>query len=146
MTTPAPLWPPQLILDIALESHSPDELCIKHSISREDLDKFYTIPQFAREILHARSELASSGSQFRAHARVLAEEHLLTMNDLLSDENTPTQQKFQIWQALVEYASLKPPKEVPLAPGNNLTINIAGFAAAPPKPVIDVTPEKKCLP
>lgn len=149
MTTKTPPWPPQLILDIALESHSPDELYIKHSISKEDLDHFYTLPQFCREILHARAELASSGSQFRAHARVMAEEHLMTMNDLLNSKETPPMQKFQIWQSLVEYASLKPPKEAAGQGQNSLTINIAGFAAAPPgttpMPIIDVTPETRAI-
>jgi uncharacterized protein (UPF0147 family) len=154
MTAPANPWPPQLILDIALESHSPDELLIKHSLDKDELDRFYTIPQFCREILHARAELASSGSQFRAHARVMAEEHLLTMNDIMNDPDTPKTLKIELWKSLVEYAKLKPPKETvdPASTGHNLTINIAGFAAAPPVagprpvPVIDVTPENKCLP
>lgn len=146
--TPNP-WPPSLVLDIALESHSPDELLIKFSLSREELDRFYTIPQFCREILHARSELTSSGSTFRTHARVMAEMHLETMNDLLSSPDVATSQKIDLWRSLVEYASLKPPKEAPAGMGNNLTINIAGFAAAPPgktpTPIIDVTPPKQSL-
>jgi len=148
MTTKTPPWPPQLILDIALESHSPDELYIKHSISKEDLDHFYTLPQFRREILHARAELASSGSQFRAHARVMAEEHLLTMNDILSNPDTSPALKHEVWKTLVEYAKLKPPKEAEASAGGNLTINIAGYAALPaksPTPVIDITPQRKVL-
>lgn len=142
-------WPPQLILDIALESHSPDELLIKFSLSREELDRFYTIPQFCREILHARSELTSSGSTFRAHARVMAEMHLETMNDLLSSPDVATSQKIDLWRSLVEYASLKPPKEAAAGPSSAaVTINIAGYAAAPgrsPTPIIDITPEKRPL-
>ena len=143
-------WPPSLVLDIALESHDVGDLLAKHDITKEELDHLYTLPQFTREILHARAELASSGSQFRAHARVMAEEHLLTMNNLLCSTDTPPMQKFQIWQSLVEYASLKPPKEAPVGAGNNLTINIAGFAAAPvqgPKsaPIIDITPGVRAI-
>jgi hypothetical protein len=80
----------------------------------------------------------------------MAEMHLETMNDLLSSPDVATSQKIDLWRSLVEYASLKPPKEAPAGMGNNLTINIAGFAAAPvagqgPRPVIDVTPQTRVI-
>jgi hypothetical protein len=145
-TTAKNPWPPQLILDIALESHDVGDLLTKHDLTQEELDHLYTLPQFTREILHARAELAATGSTFRAHARVLAEEHLMTMNDLLNNKDVPTSQKIDLWRSLVEYASLKPPKEAAAGPSSAaVTINIAGYAAAPPKPIIDITPEKRPL-
>lgn len=136
-----PAWPPQLVLDIALETHDLPDLLHKYDISEAALDKFYENAQFRRELLNARAELAQSGSAFRAHARVMAEEHLMTMNQLMVDPETPVSMKVAIWQSLVKYASLEPPKESPVAPGQGaITINIAGYAAAPP--AIDVTPSQ----
>jgi len=149
MTTNAPIWPPQLVLDIALEAHSVEELLVKYSLDKEDLDHFYSLPQFVRELIQMRSELTSSGSSFRAHARVMAEEHLMTMNELMHDRDVPSTIKVQLWQSLVRYASLEPPKESTSGGGGAITINIAGYAAAPaqqPRPIIDITTEPKCLP
>lgn len=137
----SPQWPPQLVLDIALETHDLPDLLHKHDISESDLNKFYDNAQFRRELLNARAELAQSGSAFRAHARVIAEEHLLTMNQLMNDPDTPIAMKVAIWQSLVKYAALEPPKEAPITPGQSaVTIHIAGYAAAPP--AIDVTPSQ----
>jgi hypothetical protein len=146
-------WPSALIFDIAIEAHDVDELLIKYSLSKEELDRFYTIPQFRRELVSVKAELTSSGSTFRAHAKVLAESHLLTMNDIMNNPDASPALKHEVWKSLVEYAKLKPPKEAvdPASTGHNLTINIAGFAAAPPVagprpvPVIDVTPTPKVL-
>lgn len=141
VTTPAhiPPWPPQLILDIALETHDLPDLLIKYQIDELLLDKYYQNPQFRRELLHARAELAQSGSAFRAHARALAEVHLITMNKLMEDPLTPVATKVTLWQSFVKYASLEPPKEAaPVAGGGGVTINIAGYALVPP--AIDVTP------
>jgi hypothetical protein len=136
------VWPPQLILDIALESHDLGDLLHKYDLAENQLDHFYTIPQFKRELLNARAELTQTGSAFRAHARVLAEAHLVTMNEMLSDPFIPAAQKITIWQSLVKYASLEPAKEVPGVASGGITINIAGYAALParPAPAIDITP------
>lgn len=134
-----PPWNPSLILDIALETHDLPDLLVKYEIDEVLLDRYYQNPQFTRELLHARAELAQSGSAFRAHARALAEVHLITMNKLMEDPLTPVATKVGIWQALVRYASLEPPKEAaPTATSGNITINIAGYAAVPP--AIDITP------
>ena len=132
---------PNLVLDIALESHDLHDLLQKYDLSESDLDRLYELPQFKRELLNTRAELTQTGSAFRAHARVLAEAHLTTMNDLMSDPDTPVSQKVTIWQSLVKYASLEPVKADNALLGGGLTINIAGFAAAPPQArVVDITP------
>ena len=136
----APKWHPQLVLDIALESHDLPDLLHKYDITESDLDKLYVIPQFKRELLNARAELAQSGSAFRAHARVLAEAHLVTMNDIMNHPDTLTSQKVVIWQSLVRYASLEPPKEQNALLAGGITINIAGYAALPAAPAIDIAP------
>lgn len=132
-----PAYHPQLVLDIALEAHDLPDLLHKYDITESYLDKLYTLPQFKRELLNARAELSQTGSAFRAHARVLAEAHLVTMNELMNDPDTPITQKVTIWQSLVKYASLEPAKDQsPLVGG--ITINIAPYAALPP--TVDVTP------
>lgn len=134
-----PSYHPQLVLDIALESHELPDLLHKYDITEAYLDHLYTLPQFKRELLNARAELAQTGSAFRAHARVLAEAHLVTMNQLMNDPDVPTSQKVAIWQSLVRYASLEPPKEQNALLSGGITINIAPYAALPP-PVVDITP------
>ncbi len=135
-----PKWPPQLVLDIALETHELPDLLHKYDLSQTDLDNLYTNPQFKRELLNTRTELTQSGSSFRAHARVLAEAHLVTMNELLNNTDTPTGTKMQIWQSLVKYASLEPPKAENALLVGGITINIAGYAALPQAPTVDITP------
>jgi len=132
---------PQLILDIALESHDLPDLLHKYDLTESDLDRLYALPQFKRELLNARAELTQTGSAFRAHARVLAEAHLVTMNELMNDESTPTSQKILLWQSLVKFAALEPLKAENALLAGGLTINIAGFAALPQSPVVDVTPQ-----
>jgi len=133
---------PQLILDIALESHDLHDLLQKYDLTESDLDRLYTLPQFKRELLTTRAELTQTGSAFRAHARVIAEEHLVTMNDLMNNPDVPVTQKVAIWQSMVRYASLEPPKAENALLAGGITINIAGYAALPLhlSPVVDVTP------
>ena len=130
---------PGIILDIALESHDLPDLLGKYDITEAYLDRLYALPQFKRELLNTRAELTQTGSAFRAHARVLAEAHLTTMNDLMSDPDTPVSQKVTIWQSLVRFAALEPVKAENALLGGGLTINIAGYAAAPPV-TVDITP------
>ena len=139
-----PPYHPQLILDIALESHDLPDLLHKYDITEQHLDSLYCLPQFKRELLNARAELTQTGSAFRAHARVLAEAHLVTMNELMNDEATPVSQKVMIWQSLVKYASLEPAKTDNALLAGGITINIAPFAALPP--TVDVTPTRTPLP
>lgn len=141
--THIPPWPPSLVLDIALETYDLPDLLVKYDIDEILLDRYYRNPQFTRELLHARAELAQSGSAFRAHARALAEVHLVTMNRLLEDPLTPVATKVGIWQSLVKYAALEPPKEASTAvAASGITINIAGYAVTP---AIDVTPVPKAV-
>ncbi len=137
---PKPAWPPSLVLDIALETHELPDLLHKYDITESSLDKLYRNSQFKRELLAARVELTQSGSAFRAHARVLAEAHLVTMNELMSASDTPTTVKMQIWQSLVRFAALEPPKAENALLQGGITINIAGFAALPTPTTVDVTP------
>ena len=139
-----PVYHPALILDIALESHDLHDLLQKYDLTESDLDRLYALPQFRRELLTTRAELTQTGSAFRAHARVLAEAHLVTMNDLMSDEATPTSQKVVIWQSLVKYASLEPVKADNALLQGGIVINIAGYAALPP--TVDITPVKVLQP
>jgi len=132
---------PQLILDIALESHDLPDLLHKYDLTESDLDRLYALPQFKRELLNARAELTQTGSAFRAHARVLAEAHLVTMNDLMNSTDTPTSQKIAIWQSMVRYASLEPAKAENALVVGGINITIAGYAALPQSPVVDVTPQ-----
>ena len=138
-----PRWAPGLILDIALESHDLPDLLHKYDITEQHLDHLYTLPQFKRELLNARAELTQTGSAFRAHARVLAEAHLVTMNELMNDEATPTSQKVLIWQSLVRFAALEPPKAENALIQGGINITIAPYAALPP--TIDVTPSPKAV-
>jgi len=131
---------PQLILDIALESHDLPDLLRKHDITESDLDRLYALPQFRRELLTTRAELTQTGSAFRAHARVIAEEHLATMNDLMNNPDVPVTQKVAIWQSMVRYASLEPPKAENALISGGINITIAGYAALPQSPVVDITP------
>ena len=143
-----PKYHPGLILDIALESHDLHDLLQKYDLTESDLDRLYALPQFRRELLTTRAELTQTGSAFRAHARVLAEAHLVTMNDLMSDAETPTSQKVLIWQSLVKYASLEPAKADNALLQGGITINIASFAALPPTTpttVVELTPEERRL-
>lgn len=105
-----PVWPPQLVLDIALEAYELPDLLLKYGLTEADLDAFYAVEQFRRELIHTRAELAETGSSFRAHARVLAEAHLSTMNDILGDVDVGAQTKVMVWQALVKFADLEPVK------------------------------------
>ena len=138
-----PPYHPQLILDIALESHDLPDLLHKYDITEQHLDSLYCLPQFKRELLNARAELTQTGSAFRAHARVLAEAHLVTMNELMNDEATPVSQKVMIWQSLVKYASLEPAKTDNALLAGGITINIAGYAALPP--TVDITPSPRAV-
>lgn len=134
----APKWHPQIILDIALGTHNQDELLEKYAITERDLEAYYQNQQFKRELIHARAELAKTGSSFRTHARSLAEAHLETMNDLMDDPSTPSATKVVIWQSMVKYAALEPPKEEAPQVGAKVVIEIANFGQQ--QPAIDITP------
>jgi hypothetical protein len=135
-----PAYHPQLILDIALESHDLHDLLQKYDLTEPDLDRLYALPQFKRELLNTRAELTQTGSSFRAHARVIAEEHLATMNELMNSPDVPVSQKVAIWQSMVRYASLEPAKAENALLAGGINITIAGYAALPQAPAIDITP------
>lgn len=140
-----PAYAPGIVLDIALESHDLHDLLQKYDLTEQDLDRLYTLPQFKRELLNARAELTQTGSAFRAHARVMAEAHLVTMNDLMNDPDVPVSQKVTIWQSLVRYASLEPAKAENALIQGGINITIAGYAALPQGPVVDITPPRGAI-
>jgi hypothetical protein len=143
-------WPPSLVLDIALEAHDLDELLVKYDLTQEQLDKLYGVEQFRRELIHTRAELTRTGSSFRSHARVLAEAHLSTMNDLMNDPHTPAQTKMTIWQSFVKFAALEPEKIVAApAEAPRLVIEIANFQVDPTAAraqIVDITPVRLSSP
>jgi hypothetical protein len=63
------------------------------------------------------------------------------MNDLMNSTDTPTSQKIAIWQSMVRYASLEPAKAENALVVGGINITIAGYAALPQSPVVDVTPQ-----
>lgn len=117
-------WPPQLVLDIALEACSLDELLEKYDLQQYELELLYENQQFRRELMATRQDLQATGSTFRQKARVLAETHLETMNDLMVGTEAAAQTKVSIWQSFVRYANLEPKKEDTTSGGSTQTFNI----------------------
>lgn len=120
----APKWHPQLVIDLALETHTLEDLLDKYDLTAPALEALYSNDTFRKTLLQTKQELASSGSIFRTRARAIAEMHLETVHNMLEDPEVAAQTKVSLYQAIVKYANLEPKKEESETSSGKPSINI----------------------
>ena len=106
-TGPNP-WPPQLIMDLALNIDLEETVLERHGLTPIDLEKLYTIPQFRREIAFLMRELRDTGVTFSRKAATQAEEYLSIMDDVMRSADTPASTRLAIFSKVTTLGKLDP--------------------------------------
>lgn len=81
------VWPPTMLIELALKTGSPDQIRIEYGYSLTDWEKLPTIPAFMRDLAQACELVRQEGMSFKLKAKLIAEENLGAAYKLVHDES-----------------------------------------------------------
>ena len=121
------------------------ELLKRHSMTQEQLSEIVRDSQFRRKVDSYRDDIRDNGVTFRNKARVMGEELLSTIWQMIHDDSTSAPVRADLIKSIVKWADLEPKREfegVGAGNGVAVVINFSGGAqtAGASPPAIDVTP------
>jgi hypothetical protein len=116
-------WPPSLPLELALEPGKEEEVLNRYNMTDEQLTVLLASNAFKVAYQNARKMVSEEGMSFKMKARVLAEQHLTTMDDLICAPTTSASTKGALIDKLVKWADLEPQNKKDSS-GNSQAVNI----------------------
>ncbi len=114
------------------------EVIAGEGITPAEYQLISTNPQFQRYVDTYCNDLRESGFSFAAKAKILAEDLLATSYHMARDPDVPAAVRAKIHENFVEWADLKPKKDVQQlsGPGFSITINLPSTANSAPKTLV----------
>jgi hypothetical protein len=114
------------------------EVIAGEGITPAEYQLISTNPQFQRYVDTYCNDLRESGFSFAAKAKILAEDLLATSYHMARDPDVPAAVRAKIHENFVEWADLKPKKDVQqlAGPGFSITINIPSTAEKGPETIV----------
>lgn len=126
VSSPAP-WHPRLTFDIALGDDAAEALQDRYNLTQEQLDAYYIIPAFRREVADHQKTIREEGITFRQKAKVQAEMYLENLDRIVNDVEVSAATRLDAIKSVVKWADLEP-KVDKAAQGNvpqfNIQINL----------------------
>lgn len=101
-------WPPNLIMDLALGLAGTEAILDRFDLTESALEQLYSLPEFRKEVGLMTRELHEDGVTYGKKCALMAESHLDTMDQLLSNVDTPASVRLSIFQAMAKYGKLEP--------------------------------------
>ena len=124
---PINAFPPQLVMDLALGVEDIPTILERYSLTDAEYEYLTCHPAFRSQLAVAQKTILEEGLSFKAKAKVLAETHLQTMDEMLNDSMTPPATKLGVFQSLAKLGGLEPKPQStdgPSTPTFALQINI----------------------
>lgn len=106
VSTPSALWPIALIRDLALGIEDEDTILARYNISPEQYTRISSHPKFRSEYLYIVQSLQQSGEIFKQRARILAEDYLQTIDQLVNSPDVDAKTKLAAITKVVEWSGL----------------------------------------
>lgn len=102
------------------------EVIAAEGLSATEYSSIAQNPQFKQYVTTFENELKDNGFSFAAKCKVLAEDLLPNAYHMTKDPDVPAAVRAKLLENLVEWADLKPKKDVQVAagPGFSITINL----------------------
>lgn len=101
-------WPPQLLVDLALDIEEPDAIAAKHGMDTVHLQTLRETAAFQSLVLTTKSKLQNDGELFKARAVAQAEMLLEQAYRMAVDPNVPHAIRMQLIAMNVKWAELDP--------------------------------------
>jgi hypothetical protein len=101
-------WPPQLIVELALQLHTLEEILPRYDMSEERYRSLLENPHFRKEIAVMMRELAENGQSFRIKARLQAEAYLDIVDDIVNDLSVGASVRLDAINKMVQWGDLVP--------------------------------------
>lgn len=116
------------------------EILPSEGITQLEYNEMVANPVFTRYLEAYTTELVDSGFSFAAKCRVLAEDLLPDAYKMVRDPDVPAAVRSKVIENLVDWANLKPKKDVAVQTGAGFSINIVfpdkDGNATPPEKVV----------
>jgi hypothetical protein len=101
-----------------------DQILIAENVDPKTADQFLDDPLFIKDVQRLAKELTENGFGFEAKCRILAEDTLRTMYQIIKDEDAPAATRMKGIENLVEWGKLKPKTTDAANAGPGFTIQI----------------------
>ena len=119
------LWPPTLIIDLAMGLEHTDDILTKHGMTERELDRLMEVPSFRRELSTQIREQHENGLTFAKKAATQAETYLLTLDEIVNDAQIPASTRLAAIQSIVKWGGLEPKENNnAIMTGNTINLQI----------------------
>lgn len=120
----AGLFPPGLVLDLALQTAPAADILAAYGLTVEDFRVIIKNPNFVAEYKAIRDQMKEEGFSFRLKARAQAESLLSTSWKMIHDPNTPPGVRKDLIVQTVKWANLEPKEGEPQRQAVSIQINL----------------------
>ena len=120
----AGLFPPGLVLDLALQTAPAAEILEAYKLTIDDFRAISKNPNFIAEYKSIRDQMKEEGFSFRLKARAQAESLLATSWKMIHDVSTPPGVRKDLIIQTVKWANLEPKEGEPPRQAVSIQINL----------------------
>lgn len=127
-----PAFSAALMLDLALEADTLENLCVKYEITLLELQNLLDNTAFYKAVMDMKGEIGERGVSFRLKAAIQADMYLQDIHKMVSDATTPASVKLDAIKSIVKWADLEPKPKDGAMNGNafKLVINMPGSGSS----------------
>jgi hypothetical protein len=105
---PSPgMWPPRLSFDVALGVEDEETIRERYGMDAEEFAHIMAQPAFRVELATHYSVLRETGATFAVKAKLIAEEKLQEMYEIISSKLVDAKVRMETWRAVVKAAGLE---------------------------------------
>ena len=97
-------WPAMLLMELALKSNTPREICEAYGIDKDTFRAICAHPVFIKSYANAVEALKIGGMSFKVKAQMAAEEFLKTSFQMVTNKNTSDAVRADLIKSTVRWA------------------------------------------
>ena len=121
---PSPgMWPPRLSFDVALGIEDEETIRGRYGYTEKEFSNILAQPTFRTELATHYSVLRETGATFAVKAKLIAEEKLEDMYQIISNPAIDPKVRMETWKAVTKAAGLESTPEKGIQ-ANAQTVNI----------------------
>lgn len=109
---PSPgMWPPRLSFDVALGIEDEETIRSRYGYTEKEFSGILAQPSFRKELATHYSVLRETGATFAVKAKLIAEEKLEDMYQIISNPAIDPKVRMETWKAVTKAAGLEETKD-----------------------------------
>lgn len=118
-------WPPQLVVELALQLHPLEDILSRHSLAESDYQNLLTNLTFRREVATTIRELSENGQSFKLKARMQAEAYLEVVDDIVNDLSIAASTRMDAIKYMTKCGDLEPRDTKDIGNATQVNVNIS---------------------